>query len=594
MSVIAQSAEVAREALLRLAVRRLPPTPENYRALYHEIAGSTDTEPFPERTLKALVARLPRTTPLQVRFVRQIEDAVAGHNLSAIGAALDAVLAAKEPPAWTALIRELAEQLARRHAGLTTARKREALDHVLTASSSDSEQLYARLKSLLRSWSQVSSTGGERLTAAVEPLPSAPPPEIGHVPTPAAAALTAPVVSAMSDELRGLIADLLENSVSTLVLEWPELRREVQTLAADIRAAQDTVALHDFAGRLKRLSVRVQWMAGDQEEIRAALVHLLQLIVNNIGELVVDDQWLHGQLAMVSEAFAPPLHVRRLEDVERRLKEVISKQSTLKQGLNEAREQIKSMLASFVDHLASMSESTSDYHDKIEHCAVRISSAKDITELSCVIDEVMRETRVMQGSAAHSRDELRVMKDRVEDSEKEIARLQSELAQTSKMVRHDQLTGALNRKGLDEALEREVTRASRHASPLCVALLDIDNFKALNDTYGHATGDDALVHLARVIREALRPHDTLARYGGEEFVVLLPETEIEDALGALKRLQREITKRFFLHNNDRILITFSAGVTQVVPNEDRNQIIARADAAMYSAKRAGKNRVEAN
>jgi diguanylate cyclase len=594
MSEISQSSEVAREALLRLAVRRLPPTPENYRALYHEIAGTGDAEPFPERTLKDLVARLPRTTPLQVRYVRQIEDAVAGHDLTAVGAALAAVLAAKEPPAWTALIRDLVDQLPRRHAVLTTARKREALEHVLTASSSDSDQLYARLKALLRSWSQVSTTGGNPLTAAVAPLPSAPPPEIGHATAASAAALTAPAASASSVDLRGLIADLLEHSVGVLVVESPELSREVQTLAAEIRAAQDNGALCDFAERLKRLAARVQWVAGDQEEIKAALLHLLQLIVDNIRELVVDDQWLQGQLAMVTEAFAPPLHVRRLEDVERRLKEVISKQSTLKQGLNEAKERIKSMLASFVDHLASMSESTSEYHDKIERCAARITSAKDISELSSVIDEVMHETRVMQGSAAHSRDELRVMKDRVDDSDKEIARLQSELAQTSKMVRHDQLTGALNRKGLDEALEREVTRSSRHASPLCVALLDIDNFKALNDTYGHATGDDALVHLARVIREALRPHDTLARYGGEEFVVILPETEIEDALSALKRLQREITKRFFLHDNDRILITFSAGVTQVVPSEDRNQIIARADAAMYSAKRAGKNRVVAN
>jgi diguanylate cyclase len=181
----------------------------------------------------------------------------------------------------------------------------------------------------------------------------------------------------------------------------------------------------------------------------------------------------------------------------------------------------------------------------------------------------------------------------VENAEQEINRLRAELTQTSEMVRHDQLTGALNRKGLDEALEREVARARRRDAPLAVALLDVDNFKALNDRYGHQAGDDALVHLARVIRDALRPHDTVARYGGEEFIVILPETELENAVAVMTRLQRELTRRFFLHDDDRILITFSAGVTRVGPQEEHHQIIARADAAMYQAKRAGKNQVVA-
>lgn len=183
------------------------------------------------------------------------------------------------------------------------------------------------------------------------------------------------------------------------------------------------------------------------------------------------------------------------------------------------------------------------------------------------------------------------MKARVDDAELEVARLQNELAETSEMVRHDQLTGALNRKGLEETLDRELARARRRQAPICVSLLDVDNFKSLNDTYGHQTGDDALVHLARVIRETMRPHDTLARYGGEEFLIILPDTILPDAVSALTRLQRELTKRFFLHKNEKLLITFSAGVTAFLPDEPRNEAIARADAAMYQAKKTGKNRV---
>jgi len=106
-----------------------------------------------------------------------------------------------------------------------------------------------------------------------------------------------------------------------------------------------------------------------------------------------------------------------------------------------------------------------------------------------------------------------------------------------------------------------------------------------------ATGDQALAHLAQVARECMRPQDTLARYGGEEFVLMLPDTPLEKGIEAMTRLQRELTKRFFLAGAEKILITFSAGVAQVGVDEDGAAAIKRADQAMYMAKRAGKNRV---
>lgn len=126
---------------------------------------------------------------------------------------------------------------------------------------------------------------------------------------------------------------------------------------------------------------------------------------------------------------------------------------------------------------------------------------------------------------------------------------------------------------------------------MCLTMLDIDNFKHLNDTFGHRTGDEALKHLAEVIRTFTRPQDMVGRYGGEEFLILLPDTEIDAAVQATVRLQRELTKRFFLAENQRVLITFSAGVARIDPDEDPYSAIDRADKAMYAAKRAGKNRV---
>ena len=139
-------------------------------------------------------------------------------------------------------------------------------------------------------------------------------------------------------------------------------------------------------------------------------------------------------------------------------------------------------------------------------------------------------------------------------------------------------------------MEREIARSRRLRSPLCLALLDIDNFKSINDRLGHTAGDAALVHLAQVTRELMCPQDLLARYGCEEFVLLLPDTNVESGVAAMTRLQRELTTRFFLQGSEKILITFSAGVAQLHDSETSMDALQRADKSMYLAKRSGKNR----
>ncbi|MDP2793335.1 MAG: GGDEF domain-containing protein [Sulfurisoma sp.] len=595
MTTLTQPSDIARETLRQLAMRRIPPTPDNYHALYHEISGTTAAEGFPERALKHLAGALPRNTPEQMRFARQLDGAVAGKSWDGLKVALVDMLdkSAAEPPAWAALIRDLVVQFEARHAELTTARKRESLEHVL-ASSGTPETLHGRLQSLLRAWSQgVSSSEALKLTEATPTAAVAADTAVPPEPTFAAAAAAPAQTRQLGGDLKDLIGQLLENAIGVLLVETPDLADEARQLAAAVRATRSTEDIATFAARMKKFSYRLNFVAEDQAELKAALLKLLQLIIVNINELILDDQWLQGQVSVVLDIVSQPLNLRRLDDVERCLKEVIVKQSTLKKHLNDARDRLKAMLATFVDRLASFTDETGGYHDKIESCAKKISRTNDIGELSDVLDEVMRETRVIQLSAQRSRDELTEMKSRVTEAEQEIARLQTELSDAGDVMRHDALTGALNRKGMDEAIDTEVSRVKRHGTTLCMALLDIDNFKKLNDSLGHDAGDAALVHLTQVTKETIRPQDTLARYGGEEFVVLLPDTTLDDAVTAMVRVQRELTKRFFLHKNDKVLITFSCGVAELHGDEAPMDAIKRADQAMYLAKRSGKNRVVA-
>ncbi|MBU1237821.1 MAG: diguanylate cyclase [Gammaproteobacteria bacterium] len=577
-----QPSELARETLRQLALRRVPPTPDNYRTLYHEISGTPAVEDFPERALKGLASGLPRKTPEQMRLARQIDTAIGDGNWSGIKAALTELFnkTTATPPNWSGLIRDLFSQYESRHAGTTPAKKRESLEHVLTASGTP-DILFNRLQSLAKNWSQ--GIAAEGALAEVD------------APIPASAPASALAVEGkpMGSELQELLAQLLENTLSVLLIDTPDLNQEAAGLAADIRGAVTPEQIASFTSRLKKFSYRLQFVAEGQAELRGALLHLLQLIVENINELVVDDQWMQGQVSVVRDLVGQPLNLRQLDDVERRLKDLIYKQSALKKGLSETQDRLKTMLATFVDRLADFASTTGEYHERIDACADKISKAKDVSELSEVLDVVMQETRTVQLAAQRSHDELTEMRARVREAEQQVAHLQDELAQTSEMVRHDALTGALNRKGMDEAIEREVGRARRRSASMSVAMLDIDNFKKINDTYGHEAGDQALVHLAKVVRETLRPQDTLARYGGEEFVIILADTLLDDAINAMVRVQRELTRKFFLHNNEKLLITFSCGVAELGADEEPPDAVKRADQAMYLAKRAGKNRVVA-
>jgi diguanylate cyclase len=203
----------------------------------------------------------------------------------------------------------------------------------------------------------------------------------------------------------------------------------------------------------------------------------------------------------------------------------------------------------------------------------------------------MRDTHIMQTDIMRSREALLHQKEEAESSQEKIKKLQDELTQLSETVRLDQLTGVLNRRGLDEAFTAEVSRHKRGGGSLSVALLDIDNFKNLNDTYGHNVGDVALKHLADVVKKTIRPTDIVTRLGGEEFVILLPDTNIEESVITMTRLQRTLTKEYFLGNNERLLITFSAGVALYRKDEEQADVLSRADQAMYLAKKMGKNRV---
>lgn len=164
--------------------------------------------------------------------------------------------------------------------------------------------------------------------------------------------------------------------------------------------------------------------------------------------------------------------------------------------------------------------------------------------------------------------------------------------QTKQMSVTDPLTKLFNRRHFEAEFEREYKRANRYENDLSIAIVDIDFFKKINDTYGHSCGDYVLKEIAYLMNRNFRQTDTIFRYGGEEFVVLLTETPKETAYIPMERLRRLIEAHTFKFHNKEIKVTISVGLNSKTDYDNAFEMFDDADKALYNAKNSGRNRVE--
>jgi diguanylate cyclase len=390
--------------------------------------------------------------------------------------------------------------------------------------------------------------------------------------------------------LRRALVGYLRLLADSCTQRWPDLAERGGHLADAVAAssAADSQHFDELGAVWRELLIRSE----DDHELSIGLRRLVGLLFLNLGELVGDETWFSGQMAAMQALIDGNLNAEALRGAERGLRELVFKQGVIKGSLDEAKEKLRSLITTFIDRIGALSDDADGYHARIGAYSEQIGQARDLDELGAVIEGLTTDMDGMRHALRRSHGELSEARAQAEQAEQRIHALETELAQVSNLVREDQLTGTLNRRGLDEAFTRELARADRLVAPLSISLLDLDHFKKLNDSLGHQAGDEALKHLTRVVRDFLRPTDSLARYGGEEFLILLPNTGLDETERIMKRLQRELTRQFFLHDNDKVLITFSAGVAERGHEETQAALVARADAAMYRAKAAGRNRVE--
>jgi diguanylate cyclase len=244
--------------------------------------------------------------------------------------------------------------------------------------------------------------------------------------------------------------------------------------------------------------------------------------------------------------------------------------------------------------LASVSAAIKRAHVSSEQYGHTLAGAGRDLETELEPADMGRLVKTLSGATAEVRQDNRSLEQRLEESTAEVRRLQDNLEKARREATTDGLTGLANRKAFDDEFARLCEEAKKKRQPLAFAVLDIDNFKTFNDSWGHQTGDQVLRYVASVIGRLAPSPRFAARYGGEEFAVIFPGERSHDVAKSLERIRKEVSSRALKRRStgeDLGAITLSAGLADLRVGEEPAVLIERADEALYASKRSGRNRV---
>jgi len=261
--------------------------------------------------------------------------------------------------------------------------------------------------------------------------------------------------------------------------------------------------------------------------------------------------------------------------------------------LEARREDIQKLQATLGQQVQETISQNEEFGVILEVAQAELRGAEEISEIENMRWTLIREVEKLMKGHNELADKLDNTYHYLQLFESDSRELTDELTRVRLLSLTDELTGLPNRRAFMRRLEDEVARVQRYGFPLSFVLIDLDHFKAVNDDYGHAAGDEVLRVYSKNILSIFRHHDMVARYGGEEFAVLLPNTDSDGTVRALNKVRRRANETRWQTNGKMADVpTFSAGVSLYKPGESASAFIERADKALYRAKRLGRNRIE--
>jgi len=603
------AAETAKAALRRLALSKQEPTPENYARAWAEEGGAAPAaapvpaaaaapvpaSPKAKQVNDRIAARLFEDGTQREEFAQAMQRADWDAARTLVERAAESQAALSQGMALT--IEKLARGLERGGRQWTAARKKDSLQRVLEANRSDVARLHQRLRQLVASWDGDVADDTIAVDASAEPAaPSML--DLG----------SGPISQGGSIELQGGIGHaggerahahgdwppVLAQYDATLQVALPTDDARAAALSHELRELQSDLARDGATARLRTqaeaLCERARRLLAHRHHLVDELHRLTLEMSAGLAEVAEEGSWVKGQTESLKQSLGEAPSVRSVRAASEMLAQTRTRQQRVRAERDSARVALKDAISQMLTELDTLGTHTGQFSDSVARYVDTISHADSLESLASVVRQMMEEGRAVHGLVTATQERLDEGRQRASELEEQVRALESELRRLSDEVSTDVLTEVANRRGLMQAFDVETARLERQGGELAIGLLDIDNFKKLNDTLGHSVGDIALKSLAGHVQKQLRAVDIVARFGGEEFVVMLPGVVVDEAQVTLTRLQRTLSASLFMHDGREVFVTFSAGVTRYRPGEPLEAALERADEALYEAKRTGKNR----
>ena len=470
----------------------------------------------------------------------------------------------------------------------TLARRKESLQRVLEGSRGDATRLQQRLGQLLNNWdSDNADAAPDVAEAPAGPVAALPVPVLA---TPTASTEASAAVDRQQPQWSRVVGSFDRSLRQALPLRESTGRELAEAIANASHRLQQAGATPALADEVEQLCGRADWVLQHRQHLMEQLGSLCFELTDSLTDLAEDDSWARGQCEAIRARLDDGLTARGVKSISELLRTTRERQAELRVTRDGARQALKSMIHDMLAELGELGQQTGRFQDHVGRYASVVENADSLESLADVVREMVVESRAVHDLVSQTRQRLSDEHSRASALTQQVEQLEGELRRLSNEVSTDPLTQIANRRGLTQAFEAEQARSERSGLGLSIGLLDIDNFKRLNDELGHAAGDEALTSLAAVVSRTLRPTDVVARYGGEEFVLLLPDTPLDEAVLIVTRLQRALSGGLFMHEQKNVLVTFSAGVTSYREGERLEDALERADQGLYEAKRTGKNR----
>ena len=593
------AAETAKAALRRLALSKLEPTPENYaRAWVEEGGAAPAAAPAPaapaptpaaggakaKPVFDRIAARLFDETAQREEFSQSLQRADWEAARGFVERAAEAQLALAQ--GWAQTVEKLARGLERGGRQWTAARKKDSLQRVLEANRSDISRLHQRMKQLVASWDGDVTDDTVDVDATAD--------DLAATPARAAAAPAEPGSQAGAARAGGDWPPLLQQYDATLRVALPADDERATALAGELGELQAGLlregATAPLRAQAEDVCERARRLLAHRHHLVDELHRLTLEMSAGLAEVAEEGSWVQGQTESLKLSLGDTPNVRSVRAASEMLAQTRARQHRVRAERDSARAALKDAISQMLTELDALGDHTGQFSDSVARYVDTIANADSLESLATVVRQMVEESRAVHGLVSETQHRLHEGRERASELESQVRTLEGELRRLSDEVSTDVLTEVANRRGLMQAFELETARLERQGGELAIGMLDIDNFKKLNDTLGHSVGDMALKTLAGHVQKQLRSVDIVARFGGEEFVVLLPGVPVDEAQVTLTRLQRTLSASLFMHDGREVFVTFSAGVTRFRPGEALEAALERADEALYEAKRTGKNR----